>query len=103
MYWFVSAGVLCVREFFSLGVLSSKASNLQLSNRLVDGVEDPLFIATPEGRQQKSLGPVAGDPVDDDIPRDDLWYCPDPEKAKLHPEIEILTHYDRLEEMLENL
>ena len=32
-----------------------------------------------------------------------LWYCPDPEKAKLHPEIEILTHYDRLEEMLENL
>ena len=32
-----------------------------------------------------------------------LWYCPDPEKAKAHPEIETITHFDRLEKMLENL
>ena len=32
-----------------------------------------------------------------------LWYCPDPEKAKLHPEVETITHFDQLEGMLENI
>lgn len=54
--------------------------------------QECLFIG--DSLKKDVLGPRA-------IGMHSLWYCPDPEKARIHPEIEILTHYDRLEEWLD--
>ena len=55
--------------------------------------EECLFIG--DSLKKDVLGPRA-------MGMHSLWYCPDPEKAKAHPEVDVLTHYDQLEEMLEN-
>ena len=35
---------------------------------MVDGIQDPLFIAAPQGRQQVPLGAVPGETVDHQLP-----------------------------------
>lgn len=53
--------------------------------------EECLFIG--DSLKKDVLGPRA-------MGMHSVWYCPDPEKAAAHPEVEILTHYDKLEELL---
>lgn len=53
--------------------------------------EECLFIG--DSLKKDVLGPRA-------IGMQSLWYCPDPAKAATHPEIETISHYDQLENML---
>ena len=49
--------------------------------------EECLFIG--DSLKKDVLGPR-------DIGMQSLWFCPDPEKAAAHPEVESISHYDQL-------
>lgn len=56
--------------------------------------EECLFIG--DSLKKDVLGPRS-------IGMHALWYCPDPEKAAAHPEVDVITHFDQLEKLLEQM